>query len=195
MLKPKGFTVWFTGLPCSGKSTLARLLHERLDRLGLSVELLDGDEVRQRLTRGLGFSKEDRDENISRIAYVARLLTHAGAVAIIAAISPYRQARDHARAEIGDFVEVYMDCPLEECIRRDVKGQYASALRGEIPHFTGVSDPYEPPLQPDLLIKSDVERPEESLQRVLGRLVELGYLLFEDLSWSASADQTTGGLA
>ena len=142
-MQHQGFTVWFTGLPCSGKSTLARALEQQLRSIERQVEVLDGDEVRTRLTKGLGFSKADRDENIRRIAYVAKLLTRVQAVAIVAAVSPYRDIRDEARAEIGNFVEVYVKCPLEECIRRDVKGLYAKALRGEIPNFTGVSDPYE----------------------------------------------------
>ncbi|MBI3989356.1 MAG: adenylyl-sulfate kinase [candidate division NC10 bacterium] len=174
--RPKGFTVWFTGLPSSGKSTLAFLLNLRLSEMGFPVELLDGDEVRQRLTKGLGFSKEDRDENIRRIAYVAKLLTRVGAVAIVSAISPYRAIREEARAEIGNFVEVYVSCALEECIRRDVKGLYRKALNGEIQNFTGISDPYEPPLAPEVLLETDRETPEESLAKILATLNALGYL-------------------
>jgi len=172
----EGFTVWFTGLPSSGKSTLAGLLSEALRQRGLAVELLDGDEVRTVLTRGLGFSREDRDENIRRIAWVAKVLTRNGVVAITAAISPYRAARDHARQEIGRFVEVYVACPVEVCIQRDVKGLYARALRGEIEQFTGVSDPYEEPLQPEVVVRTDVESPEESLQRIVGSLESGGFL-------------------
>lgn len=172
----KGLTVWFTGLPSAGKSALARLLEGELRRRGFRVEVLDGDEVRQRLTRGLGFSKEDRDENIRRIAYVAKLLYRNGVVAITAAISPYRAVRDEARREIGRFVEVYVKCPLEVCIARDVKGLYRRALAGEIPNFTGISDPYEEPLHPELVIETDQEGPEVSLRRILAKLEELGYL-------------------
>jgi adenylyl-sulfate kinase len=172
----EGFVVWFTGLPSAGKSTLARLLEQELRCQGLRVEVLDGDEVRQRLTRGLGFSKEDRDENIRRITYVARLLARNGAIAITAAISPYRAVRDEARQEIGQFVEVYVKCPVEVCIRRDVKGLYRRAMAGEIPNLTGISDPYEEPLNPELVVETDREDPEVSLRRILARLEELGYL-------------------
>lgn len=171
-----GFTVWFTGLPSSGKSTLARLLEGRLTQQGCRVEVLDGDEVRQRLSRGLGFSKADRDENIRRIAYVAKLITRCGGTAITCAISPYREVREEARREIGQFVEVYVKCPLDVCIARDVKGLYAKALRGEIPNFTGLSDPYEEPLNPEITLETDREGPEESAAKVLRRLEELAYL-------------------
>jgi adenylylsulfate kinase len=171
-----GFTVWLTGLPSSGKSTLARLLEEVLVQRGQRVEVLDGDEVRLRLSRGLGFSKEDRDENIRRITYVARLITRCGGVAITGAISPYRALRDEARQEIGRFIEVYVKCPLDVCIQRDVKGLYAKALRGEISAFTGVSDPYEAPLNPEMVVETDRESPAESLAKILQRLEALGYL-------------------
>ena len=171
-----GFTVWFTGLPSAGKSTLARMLEEALMQRGFRVEVLDGDEVRERLSRGLGFSKADRDENIRRITYVAKLITRCGGVAITCAISPYRALRDEARQEIGRFVEVYVRCPLDVCIARDVKGLYAKALRGEIPAFTGVSDPYEEPLTPEVTVETDRERPEASVAKILQRLEELGFL-------------------
>src|ERR671923_1933916 len=171
-----GFTVWFTGLPSSGKSTLARLLEEALTQRGWRVEVLDGDEVRLRLSRGLGFSKEDRDENIRRITYVAKLITRCGGVAITCAISPYRALREEARQEIGRFVEVYVRCPLNVCIARDVKGLYAKALRGELSAFTGVSDPYEAPLTPEVVVETDRESPEQSLAKILQRLEALGYL-------------------
>jgi adenylyl-sulfate kinase len=171
-----GFTVWFTGLPSSGKSTLARMLEQVLIERGQRVEVLDGDEVRLRLSRGLGFSKEDRDENIRRITYVAKLITRCGGVAVTCAISPYRALRDEARQEIGRFVEVYVKCALDVCIDRDVKGLYAKALRGEIPAFTGVSDPYEAPLAPEVVVETDRESPEESLAKILRHLEGLGYL-------------------
>jgi adenylylsulfate kinase len=171
-----GFTVWFTGLPSAGKTTLARLLEKVLMQRGCRVEVLDGDEVRQRLSRGLGFSKEDRDENIRRISYVANMVTRCGGVAITCAISPYRKLRDEARREIGHFVEVYVQCPLDVCIARDVKGLYAKALRGEIAQFTGVSDPYEEPLSPEVVVDTDRQHPEESAAVILRRLEELGYM-------------------
>ncbi len=172
-MKQQGFAVWFTGLPSSGKSTLARMLQMELDEAGFAVEVLDGDEVRQRLTKGLGFSRDDRDENIRRIAYVAQLLTRVGAVAITAAISPYRESRERARAEIGNFVEIYVDCPLSVCMQRDVKGLYAKAVRGEVPNFTGISDPYEPPVQPEVVVHTERESQEESLNKILEKLVAL----------------------
>jgi adenylyl-sulfate kinase len=172
----EGFVVWFTGLPSAGKSTLARLLEKELLRRERPVEVLDGDEVRLRLTRGLGFSKADRDENIRRIAFVARLLARHGVAAITAAISPYRAGREEARREIGRFVEVYVKCPLETCVQRDVKGLYRQALAGSIANFTGISDPYEEPLDPDLIVESDRETAEASVSRILARLEELGYL-------------------
>jgi len=172
-MKQQGFAVWFTGLPSSGKSTLARMLERELDEAGYAVEVLDGDEVRKRLTKGLGFSKEDRDENIRRIAYVAKLVTRVGGVAITAAISPFIEARDRARAEIGNFVEVYVHCPLHVCMQRDVKGLYAKAVRGEIANFTGISDPYEQPVQAEVTVHTDRESQEESLSKILEKLVEL----------------------
>jgi adenylyl-sulfate kinase len=175
-MQHQGFTVWLTGLPCSGKSTLARALEQRLRSIERQVEVLDGDEVRTRLTKGLGFSKADRDENIRRIAYVAKLLTRVRAVAIVAVVSPYREIRDEARAEIGHFVEVYVKCSLEECIRRDIKGLYAKALRGEIPNFTGVSDPYEPPNRPEVTVDTGAEEAGESLSKILHQLAQVGYI-------------------
>jgi adenylyl-sulfate kinase len=172
----KGLTVWLTGLPSAGKSTIARKLATLLKGEGHRVTVLDGDEVRERLNKGLGFSKEDRDENIRRIAYVARLLTEAGSTVIVAAISPYRDARDAARAEIGRFAEIHVNCSLEECIRRDVKGLYKKALAGTLEHFTGVSDPYEPPLMPELVVETDREAPVDSARGIIFCLQSLGYL-------------------
>ena len=139
----KGATIWFTGLSGAGKSTIAQRLAEILAEQGYNVEVLDGDVIRTNLSKGLGFSKEDRDANIRRIGFVSKLLTRNGVISIVAAISPYRDVRDEVREDIGDFVEVFVHCSMEELIKRDVKGLYAKAIRGEIPNFTGVSDPYE----------------------------------------------------
>ncbi len=172
----KGYTLWFTGLPSSGKSTLARMVATRLTHMGFHTEVLDGDEVRLRLSKGLGFSKEDRDENIRRISYVANIITRCGGVAITCAISPYREIRDEARGEIGRFVEIYVKCPIEECIKRDVKGLYKRAISGEIANFTGISDPYEEPLQPEITLETNIETMDESVEKILGVLKELGYI-------------------
>lgn len=172
----RGFTIWLTGLSGAGKTTLARELERVLRARGRKVEVLDGDVVRTHLSRGLGFSKEDRDTNVRRIGFVCKLLSRNGVVAIAAAISPYRAVRDEVRREIGDFVEVYVQCPLDELVRRDVKGLYARALRGELPQFTGVSDPYEEPLQPEVVVQTDRESVQESVARIVARLEQLGYL-------------------
>lgn len=172
----KGFTIWFTGLSGAGKSTLAEALEQRLRERGRNVEILDGDVVRTHLSKGLGFSREDRDTNIKRIAFVCSLLTRNGAVCISAAISPYREARAWARAEIGNFVEIYVKCSLEVCRQRDVKGLYKLVDDGKIKNFTGVDDPYEEPEHPELIIESDRETVEESLTRIFAHLVESGYL-------------------
>jgi adenylyl-sulfate kinase len=172
----KGFTIWFTGLSGAGKSTLSALLEQQLRARGHKVEVLDGDVVRTHLSKGLGFSKEDRDTNIRRIGWVCQVLARNGVVAIAAAISPYREVRDEVRRMIGDFVEVYVECPLPVLVERDTKGLYKKALAGEIGQFTGVSDPYEHPLAPEITIHSDRETPEQSTTRILERLVELGYL-------------------
>ena len=175
-MSTRGFTVWMTGLPSSGKSTLAGLLAKELEGYGLPVVNLDGDEVRMRLSRGLGFSKEDRDENIRRISYVARVASDMGGVAITSAISPYREIRDEARAEIANFVEVFVSCPVEVCIQRDVKGLYKKALAGEIKGFTGIDDPYEEPLSPELVVHTDREEEAESIGRILETLERHGLL-------------------
>jgi sulfate adenylyltransferase/3'-phosphoadenosine 5'-phosphosulfate synthase len=172
----KGFTLWFTGMSGAGKSTIANALIPKLEELVRRVEVLDGDEVRTNLSKGLGFSKEDRDTNIRRIGYVAQLLTRNGATVITAAISPYRAIRDEVRERIGNFVEVYVKCPLETLVARDVKGLYKKALAGEIKEFTGVSDPYEEPLHPEVVVETDRETVEESANKVLARLQELGFL-------------------
>ena len=170
-----GVTLWFTGLPCSGKTTISQLVFERLQRARLKVELLDGDVVRQKLTKGLGFSKEDRDENIRRIGYVCHLLSRNGVIAVGAAISPYRAIRDELRAMISCFVEIYVHCPLEVCMHRDCKGMYKRALAGELKNFTGVSDPYEEPVQPELVLHTDQETPEQSAEKVLEYLRVRGW--------------------
>ena len=171
-----GSVIWFTGLPCSGKSTLARLLHENLKASGVPSEVFDGDIVRQRLTKGLGFSKEDRMENVRRIAFVAQLLSKHGVVAIVAAISPYQEARDEIRKEVENYVEIFVDCPLEVCQARDVKGMYKKAREGEIQHFTGVSDPYEVPADPELIVNTSLESQEDSLSYILKYLSQNGHV-------------------
>ena len=171
-----GVTIWFTGLSGSGKSTIARILEKRLRAMGRKVEVLDGDVVRTNLSKGLGFSKEDRDTNIKRIGFVCHLLTRNDVVAIAAAISPYREVRDYNRSLIGNFVEVYAKCSLDECAKRDVKGLYQKAMKGEIKGFTGVDDPYEEPLHPEVVCETDKQTPEESAEKVLSKLEELGYL-------------------
>jgi len=176
IIQASGFTLWLTGLSGAGKSTLATAVGRELSRQGVGVELLDGDEVRQNLSKGLGFSREDRDTNIRRIGYVAKLLTRNGVAVITAAISPYRDVRDEVRREIGAFVEVHVKASLDACIGRDTKGLYRRALAGEIPQFTGVSDPYEEPLAPHLVIDTEREDVGTSAVRVIDRLVELGYL-------------------
>jgi adenylyl-sulfate kinase len=165
-----GFTLWFTGLSGAGKSTLANLLADELRNRGHRVEILDGDEVRTNLSKGLGFSKEDRDINIRRIGYVCNLLARNGVIAISAAISPYRDVRDEVRAMHSNFFEVFVKCPINTLAERDVKGLYKKALAGEIKNFTGVSDPYEEPLTPELIVETDRESRDESFTRLLGAL-------------------------
>lgn len=181
IMKNAGFTIWFTGLSGAGKSTLARNIEQYLRALGRNVEVLDGDSVRTHLSKGLGFSRADRDTNIRRIAFVCNLLTRNGVVSIAAAISPYREARAWARQEIGHFVEVYVKCPLEICRRRDVKGLYKQVDEGRIKGFTGVDDPYEEPEHPELVIETDKETVEESVTRIFVKLAELGYLAQEEV--------------
>ncbi|HEY4869686.1 MAG TPA: adenylyl-sulfate kinase, partial [Candidatus Dormibacteraeota bacterium] len=171
-----GFVVWLTGLSGAGKSTIAERLQTELAALGRRPEVLDGDEVRTNLSKGLGFSKEDRDTNVRRIGYVAGLLARNGSAVITAAISPYRDVRDEVRAATAGFVEVYVKCSLDELQRRDVKGLYRKALAGEIANFTGVSDPYEPPLRPEVVVDTERESAEESVQAILKTLARLGFL-------------------
>ena len=172
----KGFTLWFTGLSGAGKSTLSNHLAKELQRRGLQVEILDGDEVRTNLSKGLGFSKEDRDTNIKRIGYVCKLLTRNGVVAISAAISPYKEIRDYNRGQIGSFIEIYVKCSIEALTQRDVKGLYKKALSGEIRNFTGVSDPYEPPTHPEITVDSERQSEDESMQTILGYLEQHGWI-------------------
>ncbi|MBN1178977.1 MAG: adenylyl-sulfate kinase [Anaerolineae bacterium] len=172
----RGFTLWFTGLSGSGKTTVSRIVERELRQRGLKVEPLDGDIVRQGLTRDLGFSKEDRDKNIERVTFVAKLLTRNGVAVLCSFISPYRAQRQISREEIGEFIEVYVECSVEECAARDVKGLYAKALAGQIPNFTGVSDPYEAPEHPEIVIRTAQETPEESAAIILGYLEQNGYI-------------------
>jgi adenylylsulfate kinase len=180
----EGVTIWFTGLSGSGKSTIARALEKRLRAAGRRVEILDGDVVRTNLSKGLGFSKEDRDTNIKRIGFVCHLLTRNGVIAISAAISPYRAVRDFNRNLIGSFFEVYAKCSLDECEKRDVKGLYKKARAGEIKGFTGVDDPYEEPLEAEVVCETDKQTVEQSVEQVLKALEEHGYLTTEELKQS-----------
>lgn len=172
----KGFTLWFTGLSGAGKSTLATALSDEFRRRGYRVEVLDGDEVRTNLSKGLGFSKEDRDTNIRRIGYVANLLARNGVIVITAAISPYAEIRNEVRALHGNFVEVFASCPIEALAERDVKGLYKKALAGEIQNFTGISDPYEAPETPEVTVCTDRESVEESTAKILGFLKAQGLI-------------------
>lgn len=193
MSEHKGFTVWFTGLSGAGKSTIAEMLYHEFQDRGMKTEILDGDEVRKNLSKGLGFSKEDRDTNIMRIGYVANLLTRNGVATICCPISPYKETRDACRALIGEFVEVYVHATVEEIAsHRDPKGLYKKALAGEITGFTGVDDPYEAPEHPELVVDTESQTPEESLATVLGRLHELGYL--DDATVHVTGDRLHSGL-
>jgi adenylylsulfate kinase len=169
-----GVTIWFTGLSASGKTTISRVVADVLRARGYRVETLDGDVVRQNLTKGLGFSKQDRDENIRRIGFVAHLLSRNGVIAVVAAISPYREIRDEVRARIGCFIEVFANAPIEVCEQRDPKGLYRKARAGEIKGFTGIDDPYEPPLAPEVECDTDRETVEESVAKVMRALEAYG---------------------
>ncbi|MEN3335881.1 MAG: phosphoadenosine phosphosulfate reductase [Blastocatellia bacterium] len=175
-MEGKGLTLWFTGLSGAGKTTLARIIETELRHRGHKVEVLDGDVVRTNLSKGLGFSKEDRDTNIRRIGFVCNLLARNDVIAIAAAISPYRDIRDEVRRDTGAFVEVFVECPIDVLAERDVKGLYKKALAGEIKHFTGIDDPYEEPLAPEIIVETDTETPEQSAARILARLEELQYI-------------------
>lgn len=172
----KGFTLWLTGLSGAGKSTLAHRLAREFRERGYRTELLDGDEVRTHLSAGLGFSRQDRDTNVRRIGFVAKLLSRNGVIAITAAISPYRDTRNEVRREHRDFVEVFVDAPVQVLAERDVKGLYRKALAGQIPNFTGVSDPYEPPANPEVTVHTDRETVDDSLDAILTFLEEKGYI-------------------
>lgn len=185
----KGFTLWFTGLPCSGKSTLARHIEEVLLERGVNVEVLDGDEVRENLSKGLTFSKEDRDINIRRIGWVCHLLARNSAVAISAAISPYAKIRQEVRNLHERFVEVYVNVPVETCQKRDVKGMYKKALAGEIKNFTGVDDPYEAPENAEIVVDTDKETVEESANKILRTLELMGYIPGIDAASEYSSDE------
>ena len=176
MCDQKGFTLWFTGLSGSGKTAIAKLVERDLLDRGLKAERLDGDIVRQSLTRDLGFSKQDRDKNIERVTFVAKLLTRNGVAVLCSFISPYRARRAKSRREIGKFIEVYVECPVEVCAQRDVKGLYARAFTGEIENFTGVSDPYEEPEDPEIICHTAEETVEESAAKVIAYLEGQGYV-------------------
>lgn len=189
----KGFTVWFTGLSGSGKSTIAEMLFHEFQARGLNTEILDGDEVRKNLSKGLGFSKEDRDTNILRIGFVANLLTRNGVATICCPISPYKETRDACRELIGEFVEIHVHATVDEiAANRDPKGLYKKALAGEITGFTGVDDPYEAPEDPELVVDTMNEGPEESLRKVLTRLKELGRLESDEVM--AGGDRLHSGM-
>lgn len=175
-MEQRGCTIWFTGLSGSGKTTISQRVEQFLRDHGYKVEVLDGDIVRTNLTKGLGFSKEDRDENIRRIGFVSHLLSRNGVFVLVSAISPYRDVRDEVRNRIGDFLEVYANAPLEVCEERDVKGLYKKARAGEIKGFTGIDDPYEEPLNPEVECRTDLESLEESANKVLSKMREMGYL-------------------
>ena len=171
-----GFTAWFTGLPCCGKTTIADKVAEILKNKGYKVQRLDGDIVRKDLTKDLGFSKEDRDENIRRVSFLAKNLTKSGLIVLATFVSPYKARREKTRQEIENFVEIYVKCPIEVCKKRDVKGMYKKAIAGEIKNFTGFDDPYEKPDNPELIINSDKETIDESVEKVLEKLEELNYI-------------------
>ena len=172
----KGFTIWFTGLSGSGKTTISQIVYSKLKQEGHKVEILDGDIIRTNLSKGLGFSKEGRDTNIKRVGFVCDLLTRNDVIVIAVCISPYKEIRDLNRKLIGRFVEVYTKCSLDECIKRDPKGNYKKALAGEIKNYTGIDDPYEEPENPEIILETDKETPEQSSEKVLQKLQELHLL-------------------
>lgn len=175
-MNQRGVTLWFTGLSGAGKTTITQALEKKLTENDYGIEVLDGDVVRTNLTKGLGFSKADRDENIRRIGFVSHLLTRHGVIVLVSAISPYRDIRGEVREKIGNFVEIFVNAPLAVCERRDVKGLYQKARQGEIKGFTGIDDPYEEPLNPEVECRTDLENLEESVAKVWAKLIELGYV-------------------
>ncbi len=176
MKKHQGYTIWFTGLPCCGKTTIADQVAVLLRKKGYLVEQLDGDIIRQNFSSDLSFSKKDRDENIKRATFLAKMLSRNNVAVLASFVSPYRKQRRRARKEIKNFVEVYVRCPVKICMKRDVKGMYKKALEGKIQHFTGVDDPYEEPEHPELIVDTDIESVEESVEKVMKKIQELGYL-------------------
>jgi len=184
-----GFVLWFTGLSGAGKSTLARRVGQELAERGHRVEVLDGDEVRRNLCQGLGFSRADRDTNVARIGWVAGRLASHGVAVLVAAISPYAEAREKVRASVDEFVEVFVDAPLATCAERDPKGLYAKAMAGDVPNFTGVSDPYERPTAPEVTVHTDTETVDASVQRVLDALTLRGITTDPDEVYSSSEEQ------
>ena len=175
-MNQRGVAVWFTGFSGAGKSTIATALTKKLKSQGYGIEVLDGDEIRENLTRGLGFSKEDRDTNIRRIGFVAKLLARNGVIVLVPVISPYRSIREEMREQIGHFVEVFVNAPIEVCEQRDVKGLYKKVRAGEIKQFTGIDDPYEPPLKPEIECRTDLEELDESVAKIVNKLKELSYI-------------------
>ncbi|MHA1589400.1 MAG: adenylyl-sulfate kinase [Candidatus Njordarchaeales archaeon] len=175
-MRERGCVIWLTGLPASGKTTLARVLERKLRNMGYKVEVLDGDEVRKWLSPEAGFTREDRERHLRRVIYVSKLLARNGVFVIAAFVSPYRSIRNFARREIGDFIEVYVKCSLETVMKRDPKGLYKKALRGEIKHMTGIDDPYEEPLNPEVIFDSERESPEKGAEKIIEKLKELGYI-------------------
>lgn len=192
----KGATVWLTGLPSSGKSAIAaEVYHKLLDR-GVAIELLDGAQVRESLSKGLGFSREDREANVRRIGYVAKLLSRNGVIAICAAVSPYRATRDEVRANVTNFIEVYVECPVEVAERRDTENRYARARRGEIEEFTGISAPYEAPKRAEVHIRSDLESIESAATKVVRTLEMLGIIpRSESDQWAQQEEEIRRRLA
>ncbi len=175
-MNQRGVAVWFTGFSGAGKSTIATALTKELKSQGYGIEVLDGDEIRENLTKGLGFSKEDRDTNIRRIGFVAKLLARNGVIVLVPVISPYRSIREEMREQIGHFVEVFVNAPIEVCEQRDVKGLYQKVRAGEIKQFTGIDDPYEPPLKPEIECRTDLEELDESVAKIVNKLKELSYI-------------------
>ncbi len=176
MKKHQGFTIWFTGLPCCGKTTIANQVAALLKKRDYLVEQLDGDIIRQNFSSDLSFSKKDRDENIKRATFLAKMLSRNNVIVLASFVSPYRKQRRKARKDIKNFVEVYVRCPVKICMKRDVKGMYKKALEGKIQHFTGVDDPYEEPENPELMVDTDIESVDESVEKVMQKIQELGYL-------------------